>query len=66
MQIKVGENYIRIINGYGSQEDDNQQNIFNFWVEIENVALIARENDCLTVIQMDAKKAIPKKLIESN
>ena len=66
VQIKVGENHIRIINAYGPQEDDSQQKILNFWAEIENEVLKSKENDCLTVIQMDANAKIGKDQLEGD
>ena len=66
VQIKVGETHIRIINAYGPQEDDGQQKILNFWAEIENEIMKSKENDCLTVLQMDANAKIGKDELEGD
>ena len=58
IQIKVGIYNIRIINGYGPQEDENIEKIYNFWQEIESEVIAARENGCLVVVQMDANAKI--------
>ena len=58
VQIKVGTYNIRVVNAYGPQEDDNIENIYNFWQEIENEVIAAKENDCLILVQMDANAKI--------
>ena len=47
VQVKVGDTNIRIINAYGPQEDDSQQKILNFWAEVENEIIKAKDNNCL-------------------
>ena len=60
VQINVAGEAIRIINAYGPQEDENDQKILSFWTEIENEIVNSKENDCLTVLQMDANAKVGK------
>ena len=53
-QLMCGNMKIRVINAYGPQEDDTQQNKFNFWMGIEEKILAAKSEDCLVLVQMDA------------
>ena len=63
VQIKVGKYNIRIINGYGPQEDENNEKIYDFWQKVENEIIAARENECLVMVQMDANAKIGKEKI---
>ena len=58
VQAKVGTNDIRIINRYGPQEDDVEQEVYNFWHEVEQEVIAAKEENCFVVIQMDANSKI--------
>ena len=58
VQINVAGEAIRIINAYGPQEDENDQKILSFWTEIENEIVNSKENNCLTVLQMDANAKV--------
>ena len=58
VQTKVGENEIRIINGYGPQEEDNVQSIHNFWQDIEKEIISAKEQNCKILLQFDANAKI--------
>ena len=63
VQINVAGKAIRIINAYGPQEDENRQKILAFWTQIENEIVNSKENNCLTVIQMDANAKVGKGII---
>ena len=63
VQIKVGKYNIRIINGYGPQEDENNEKIYDFWQKVENEIIAAKENECLVMVQMDANAKIGKEKI---
>ena len=54
IQVDIGQNKLRIINGYGPQEDDENQRILGFWQEIEAEIVDAKDNGCLVLVQMDA------------
>ena len=60
VQIKVGKYDIRIINAYGPQEAEINTKIFNFWGEVENEVIDAKDNNCMIVLQMDANAKIGK------
>ena len=66
VQIKVGERQVRIINAYGPQEDEKQQKILSFWAEIEKEVIKSKENNCLTIIQMDANAKVGKVIIKGD
>ena len=54
VQAKVGNKDLRIINGYGTQEDENIQQILNFWQDMEKEIISAKDNNCQILIQLDA------------
>ena len=66
VQIKVGKYDIRIINAYGPQETDTNPKIFNFWEEVENEVIAAKENNCMIVLQMDANAKIGKEKLKDD
>ena len=45
IQVDIGKYKMRIINGYGPQEDDNNQKILGFWQEMEAEIIKAKDND---------------------
>ena len=63
VQVKAGNHDIRIINAYGPQEDDNIVKIYNFWEEIENEIISAKDNNCLILLQLDANAKVGKQEI---
>ena len=63
VQVSLGSIQIRIINAYGPREDDQKQNIFNFWQELEMEIMDAYENNCMVVIEMDANAKVGMKYI---
>jgi hypothetical protein len=66
VQSKVGNLNVRIINGYGPQEDEKQQVIFNFWQEIEKEIIAAKADNCCVIIQCDANAKLGKTVISSD
>ena len=65
VQVSVGGYDIRVINGYGPQEAKNKsekQTCFEFWQEIERQVLIAFEERCYVIIQLDANAKLGTKL----
>ena len=60
VQVKLGNYDVRIINAYGPQEDDSNLKRFNFWEEVENEIISAKENHCLIILQMDANAKVGK------
>lgn len=62
----VGSRKVRIINGYGPQEDDELNNIFRFWQEIEEEIIKAKDSKCFVLLQMDANAKIGKDYIKGD
>ena len=57
---------IRVINGYGPQEDDNNQNKLNFWMGLEQEVLSAKSESCMVMIQMDANAKVGRDVISAD
>ena len=67
VQVKAGEQDIRIINAYGPQEDVcSKDDIYKFWQEIEQEISTAKDDNCLIVIQLDANAKIGKENIKDD
>ena len=67
IQVKVGEYNIRVINGYGPQEDEyNKDDIYKFWQEVEEEILAAKDEKCLVVFQTDANAKIGKEYVKND
>ena len=47
LQVLVGKQKIKIINGYGPQETENKEKIFTFWEELEKEIINVKEDNCL-------------------
>ena len=58
IQIKANSHNIRVINAYGPQEDDEINKILEFWEQIENEIIEAKNNSCFILIQLDANAKI--------
>ena len=54
VEANLGIKKLRIINAYGPQEDDNIDDILNFWQELEGEVIKATEENCLILIELDA------------
>ena len=66
IQVNVNGNNIRIINGYGCQEDDNQREILNFWQRLEEEIIEAKNEQCAIVIELDANAKLGGKQIKGD
>ena len=66
IQVDVGKYKLRIINGYGPQEDDDNNRILGFWQEIEAEIIDAKDNDCLVLVEMDANAKVGSKVINED
>ena len=65
VQVSVGGQDIRIINVYGPQEANSQsekQLVIDFWQEVEKQVILAFEEKCLIIIQMDANAKLGGKI----
>ena len=66
VEADLGKKKIRIVNGYGPQEDDDVQDIFNFWQEFENKVIQAVEDQCLILIELDANAKLGNEVIKND
>ena len=67
VQVKSENHSIRIINAYGPQEDTyNKDDIFEFWQELEQEVMSAKDDGCLLVIQLDANAKLGSEIIKSD
>ena len=66
IEVNINEHRIRIINGYGPQEDEDSQRVLCFWQEIESEVMKAKDDDCLILIQMDANAKVGKEIIKDD
>ena len=63
---RIGSLKIRVINGYGPQEDEEVIKIDNFWQSVEAEIECAKQDDFLILIQMDANAKIGCKHIKKD
>ena len=63
VQLEIDHIKIRIINGYGPQEDDSLQNKMNFWLALDEEILSAKSENCMILIQMDANAKVGRDII---
>ena len=63
VQFQIGNLHIRIINGYGPQEDDSVEKINFFWKTLESEINCAKEEGCSVIVQMDANAKIGSELL---
>ena len=63
VQIEVDGVEIRILNAYGPQEDDKTEHIYQFWQDFENEIILAKEQNCKIIVQMDANAKLGNEII---
>ena len=66
VQFNLGGHKVRIINGYGPQEDDDTHKINEFWQATEVEIISAKQEGCLVIMQMDANAKIGNKYIKND
>ena len=66
VQILIGTQKIRILNGYGPQESENKGKIFSFWQELEKEIIDAKEEECFILIQMDANAKLGGEVLKND
>ena len=66
VQLEINHFKIRILNGYGPQEDDSLQNKLSFWMALDQEVLAAKSENCLVLIQMDANAKVGRKIIDKD
>ena len=55
---------IRIINGYGPQEDEPIVSRLTFWQSLEQEIVAAKNSNCMVLAQMDANAKLGKHVIK--
>ena len=63
VQVKAGIQKIRIINGYGPQENETSEKILAFWQDLEQAIISAKDEDCMVLIEMDANAKLGQEFI---
>ena len=66
VEADLGTEKVRIINGYGPQEDDDPQLVLGFWQEFEAQILQAKDDNCHILIQMDANAKVGSQIIKGD
>ena len=66
VEADIGKEKIRIINGYGPQEDDDTCHVLNFWQELETEVMKAKDDSCNIIIQMDANAKVGSEIIKGD
>ena len=65
-EAKLGDRKIRIINGYGPQEDDDVQDVLGFWQELEEEVIRGKDEGCFILIEMDANAKVGNTIIKGD
>ena len=66
VQIEVGHNRIRLINGYAPQNDELAQKRLEFWTALDEEVVAAYREGCMILIQMDANAKVGTKVIPTD
>ena len=66
VEAKLGDRKIRIINGYGPQEDDDVQDVLGFWQELEEEVIRGKDEGCFILIEMDANAKVGHTIIKGD
>ena len=66
VEADIGNKKIRIINGYGPQEDEDIQDILSFWHNFEGEIIKAKNDKCFILIEMDANAKLGKTVIKDD
>ena len=66
VEADLGDKKIRILNGYGPQEDEDIQNVLSFWQELETEVIKAKDEGCFILIEMDANAKVGNKIIKDD
>ena len=66
VQCNLGKQKIRIINGYGPQEDDPLVKRMKFWETIEHEIVSAKNEKCMILIELDANAKLGSQIIRND
>ena len=64
VQCNIEQVNIRVINGYGPQEDEPSNKKLSFWQTLEEKINAAKNANCMTMIQMDGNAKLGKNIIK--
>jgi hypothetical protein len=64
--LTLNEKQLRVINGYGPQDDDTIQHRLNFGLGLEKEIISAKIESCMIIIQMDANGKVGQKIISND
>ena len=66
VEIDLGKEQIRIINGYGPQEHEDTSSILRYWQELEAEVIKAKDCNRNIIIQMDANAKLGSDIIKGD
>ena len=66
VQCMVNDLQIRVINGYGPQDDEPLASRLEFWNTLEQEIIAAKHSNCLVLVQLDANAKVGKSVIPSD
>ena len=66
IQVEVDNIKIRVVNGYGPQEDDESLKIITFWRTLEAEIICAKDEGCLLIVELDANAKIGKEHLKND
>ena len=66
VQLSLGSTQIRVINAYGPQEDENSNKLFTFWQKLEQEIILAKDNFCLVLLELDANAKVGFEVLDQD
>ena len=66
VQVRVGDQNVRIINSYGPQEDEEIGRKLSFWHTLEKEIISAKDQNCFILVQMDANAKVGVEVLKSD
>ena len=66
VQIVVGKYKIRVINGYGPQENENKEKVYLFWQQFEKEIINAKIENCLILAELDANAKLGTEFLKND
>ena len=66
VQCQIEDLKLRIINGYGPQEDDPVSKRLTFWQSLEQEIVAGKNSNCMILIQMDGNAKVGKNIISQD
>ena len=66
VQCLVNDMKLRVINGYGPQDDAPLADRLGFWSSLEQEIIIAKDANCSVIVQLDANAKVGRSVIQSD